>query len=347
MAGNGNKSSSEPQRCFKCNSTSHMIKDCNKKINDFDRTKSSSWTTVQGVIAWNTKPTCKGRMKVKDGKFQELELSDDEDVSCYVSELKKCCQGHRGRVALKCGHKVSVLNLAYNKWKHSGKETSNMPTCNGLAKGKQVTVLRDTGCNSGVIRTKLVDTSCLTGEKQSCLLIDGTLRKYPTAIIHVDTPYFIGTLKVLCMDNPLYDLIIGNVPDSREPHDPNSNWTSTMNTFPEGSECSSVSNVEAEQVSPHSVILDRPGQMDISIPENERVSTDNVNQDAIPHVQAVETRTIKRKRDAPVQPLKVPGPISEISPREFKECQREDPSIEHLWSKAKGDDTKKVCLFLK
>ena len=122
-------------------------------MNDFDRTKSSFRTTAQGMIVRNTKPTCKGRMKVKDGKFQELELSDDEDVSCYVSELKKCCLGHKGRVALKCGHKVSVLNLAYNKWKHSGKDKSNMPTCNGLAMGKQVTVLRDTGCNSGVIRT--------------------------------------------------------------------------------------------------------------------------------------------------------------------------------------------------
>ena len=61
--------------------------------------------------------------------------------------------------------------------------------------------------------------------------------------------------------------------------------------------------------------------MDVSISENETVCTDNVNQDAIPHVQAVETRTMKRKRDAPVQPLKVPGPISEISPKELKNAR--------------------------
>ena len=73
-----------------------------------------------------------------------------------------------------------------------------------------------------------------------CYLME-LLRKFPTAIIHGDTPYYRGKLKVLCMDNPVYDLMIGNVPGSREPHEPNSNWTSTMNTVPEGNECSDVS----------------------------------------------------------------------------------------------------------
>ena len=95
--------------------------------------------------------------------------------------------------------------------------------------GSKVLVLRDTGCNSGVIRKELVDKTLLTGEKQNCLLIDGTIRKFPTATINVDTPYYSGEMKVLCMENPEYDLIIGNISGAREPHDPDPNWIAKDN----------------------------------------------------------------------------------------------------------------------
>jgi len=44
------------------------------------------------------------------------------------------------------------------------------------------------------------------------MLIDGIVKRYPTAMVELDTPYFIGKIKVLCMDNPVQDIIIGNIP---------------------------------------------------------------------------------------------------------------------------------------
>jgi len=50
-------------------------------------------------------------------------------------------------------------------------------------------------------------------------MIDGTAKRYPTALVDVQTPYFTGTTEVVCMENPLYDLTIGNVPGVHERKD--------------------------------------------------------------------------------------------------------------------------------
>jgi len=39
------------------------------------------------------------------------------------------------------------------------------------------------------------------------MLIDGIVKRYPTAIVDLDTPYYTGTAKVLCMDTPVQDII--------------------------------------------------------------------------------------------------------------------------------------------
>ena len=44
-----------------------------------------------------------------------------------------------------------------------------------------------------------------------CVLIDGTVRQTPVAEIDIETPFLTGRVTAVCMRNPLYDLIIGNV----------------------------------------------------------------------------------------------------------------------------------------
>ncbi len=46
----------------------------------------------------------------------------------------------------------------------------------------------------------------------------------PVALIKVDTPFFVGEVEALCMDTPLYDLIIGNIPGAFDPQKPNETW---------------------------------------------------------------------------------------------------------------------------
>jgi transposase InsO family protein len=49
------------------------------------------------------------------------------------------------------------------------------------------------------------------------MLLDQTMGRIPVARITVKTPFLTGTVDALCMDNPIYDLTIGNVEGSRLP----------------------------------------------------------------------------------------------------------------------------------
>jgi len=48
-------------------------------------------------------------------------------------------------------------------------------------------------------------------------LIVGTVRRTPVAEIFIDTPYYAGMTTAVCMKNPLYDVMIGNITGAADP----------------------------------------------------------------------------------------------------------------------------------
>jgi len=54
----------------------------------------------------------------------------------------------------------------------------------------------------------------MTGSYKLCMLIDGVVKIYPTAVVELDTQYR-GTTNVLCMETPVQDIIIGNILGAR------------------------------------------------------------------------------------------------------------------------------------
>ena len=91
-----------------------------------------------------------------------------------------------------------------------------MPMAEGSVEGKPVSVLRDTGCTTIVVRRSLVPDDKLTGQEERCILIDGTVHYTPVAEIFVETPFYSGVTTAVCMKNPTYDLVIGNVPGAQD-----------------------------------------------------------------------------------------------------------------------------------
>ncbi|ESO88655.1 hypothetical protein LOTGIDRAFT_165440 [Lottia gigantea] len=67
-----------------------------------------------------------------------------------------------------------------------------------------------------------------TGDYQKCILIDGSVKSVPVARLEVNTPYFQGKVTALCMENPVCDVIIGNIANARNPFDPDLNWNVTF-----------------------------------------------------------------------------------------------------------------------
>ena len=94
---------------------------------------------------------------------------------------------------------------------------SRLPTAQGTVNGTKVIALRDTGCTGCVIRRSLISDDQLIGKESDVTLIDETTQRYPLAVIDVDCPFFTGKTEALCMEDTLYDLVIGNIDGSKLP----------------------------------------------------------------------------------------------------------------------------------
>ena len=92
-----------------------------------------------------------------------------------------------------------------------------MPVTDGLLENQPVRVLRDTGCSAVIARRSLVSETKLTDQEAQCVLIDGSIRQAPVAQVFLDTPYFTGVTDAVCMENPLYNIIVGNIPGAMDP----------------------------------------------------------------------------------------------------------------------------------
>ena len=84
--------------------------------------------------------------------------------------------------------------------------------------------LRDTGCSGVIIRRKLVDETNFIREMRHIMTVDRTIKRAAMAKVEVDTLFYVGTVEALCLQDLLFDLIIGNVPGARRSDDPNPEW---------------------------------------------------------------------------------------------------------------------------
>ena len=209
---------------------------------------------------------------------------------------------------------IDKLGMAYDQL---GAMLKHMPVVSGrLVNGNDdqaVSVLRDTGCSTCVVKASLVDKSQFSGVNQAVMLIDGTVRNFPVAKVYVDSPFYVGEIEAMCMPNSLCDVVIGNIPRAREPNDPDMKWIPKVK----------------EPVRDGSKSMDDASEV-IEV----KVEVD-------PRVMAVETRAQKERKDKPSKGLKVSEPITCMKPAEFSQEQRKDLSLKPLWDKVGRDEKSK------
>ena len=92
-----------------------------------------------------------------------------------------------------------------------------MPTAIGTVNGKEVRVLRDTGCTGVVVRRSLVSDGQILNKQSGVTLINNYKQRCPMARINIDCPFLRGTTDALCIDDPAHDLVIGNIEGSKFP----------------------------------------------------------------------------------------------------------------------------------
>lgn len=220
------------RKCYLCYRSGHIAKDC------FSRQKPQRP---------GTQPTHKGAAMQSDGQCEPMcvncqsnilqpqvqcnssynsasignPASEEENVqfgsACILTDrLMECCT-QNGQLKLACGHILPVIGGVC-------KVCDTMPVLSGYVGENFVNVLRDSGCSGVVVKRELVKDSELTGKIQKCVLIDGTVRQVEEALIDIDTPFYTGKVSALCMREPVYDLIIGNVSGVRNQSEPNPQW---------------------------------------------------------------------------------------------------------------------------
>ena len=82
----------------------------------------------------------------------------------------------------------------------------------GHVNGEPCSILRDTGANVCGVRKRLVRPDQLTEKKISCISFGGRKETFQLAEVHVESEYYSGTLLCCVLEDPVADLIIGNVP---------------------------------------------------------------------------------------------------------------------------------------
>jgi len=203
--------------CYICRDSSHIAKNCPRRFGQERESVSGVEGENQRDGRFGGRPDYGGRGNSSSGYrgtgrgrgigsngFEGRDRPDS--VSCFVE----------GRASVFSSDQ-SVTDSDQKLSLKRNCKLDNMPVAEGLVNGKKVSVLRDSGCPSAVVKRELVDS--LSGKVQTCVLVDGTIRKFPVATVFIETPFYTGEIEALCAEYPVYDLIIGNIPGVKEPVD--------------------------------------------------------------------------------------------------------------------------------
>jgi len=133
-------------------------------------------------------------------------VHDTENCQECNRTAKKCHAMLASELTLECGCKLPIVADACQV------HNERMTVCIGMMGGHSVSVLRDTGCSTVVVKRELVDDEQMTGGTETSILTDGTVRRTPVAEVETELPYYTSKVKAVCMESPWYDVIIGYVP---------------------------------------------------------------------------------------------------------------------------------------
>lgn len=195
----------QPLRCFLCNKLGHRAAECRSSFQKNQKSTSCWRCRSDGHRANDCPNLMKGGMQ----------------SSCFMAPDQRPAE-KSGYVELKDGTRLPVVNALSSPT--TGNLVNGLPVVQGEVEGKVVKILRDTGSNTVVVRRSLVPEGSLTGKHSAVYLVDRTVRYVPEAKIAVCTPFFVGQVVAKCMENPLYDLVLGNIPGVRDVNDPIPNW---------------------------------------------------------------------------------------------------------------------------
>ena len=188
-------------QCYRCRGFGHRQSECGTKISPGKDQKGSST------------PVSQSSQKKTRAMVAQLDEDGEKAFTCVEVE------GTRSRSNSKKSGTEGSTNSDRAVYSAVCRAQSNDgQTYVGVGKlnGRPVKVLRDTGCTGMIVDRALVpDVLVIPGSSGSLQMVDHTLIDVPLANVYLDSPYYKGHCRVMCVSSPVYPVIIGNVRGAR------------------------------------------------------------------------------------------------------------------------------------
>ncbi|XP_055875981.1 uncharacterized protein LOC106078309 [Biomphalaria glabrata] len=130
------------------------------------------------------------------------------EVRCYncgrMGHIAKYCRDARRTEYYKNDVVAHVGGLA---------DSLSPYVCPAIANGYHTHALRDTGATKCVLLSKLVRPHQYTKRQCKVQGFGGQIKSYPTAIVHINSPYFNKKVEAIVVENGPFEVVIGNVPN--------------------------------------------------------------------------------------------------------------------------------------
>ena len=236
---------------------------------------------------------CKLKQKIKMAAASVLDGNSDSENSDIASCLEILEKHHE-----KAKRSPTYIGLTFPT--EDKKDQKHLPVEKGFVNRQPVQVLRDTGCTGIIIKRSLITEKQLTGKQVTYTTVDGTRNTVPKAEIHIETPFYTGIVRAICMNDPVYDLIIGNIKEViKQPTDIRHSYEHSK-----------------EEIQ---IAKEKNGKFTTAAPVTTRAQT-------------VQSQTKQKSK-----PLNVPQLPQVGNFEEFKKEQQDDPNLQILWDKMKDE----------
>ncbi|GFO05646.1 scan domain-containing protein 3 [Plakobranchus ocellatus] len=213
--------------CFSCQGFGHVAKGCPSDV----ATKSSRGFRSSG--SQNTKPgqVCSYCHRTNHVRAQCFMLKHGAGKRSYVASALSCADNYCCCIADTNLNRDGVLKLESAK-----------------VFGRQVSLLRDTGCNTVAISAALVPANCLTGRVARVNTFCCQNHRFPTASIFIESDYFTGNVDACIINNPVADVILGNIAGIKSSSDLSHSYVGTRSQSKREKDSQYTQNGSAPQV---------------------------------------------------------------------------------------------------
>ena len=146
------------------------------------------------------------------------------------------------------GRKISIVsNAASLPWP---RDHHQMPVVRGKIGTKSVDMLQVTGCSEVIVKQQHVTNDQYTSRVGLMQMVDNSVIRVPIANVQTALPYLSEQVQALCPQDPVYNVILGNIPRARPADDRNLQWVEAQAAVTKAARRKEVEEVPALCQSP-------------------------------------------------------------------------------------------------